>query len=843
MTYAYVKTVYAGTNVINIPFSYLSKDDVHLSVNGISRPQSEITWTSAYVVTITTAGLTAGDVILLARLTNIESMNVVYSNSTQLTKDNLNNANTQLLYNNQETRDYTALVSEDIVVSAEASAASAAASAASAEDNVDNMSTALTSALEVLEDYDTAFTGYVASASGSASSASGSASAASISAINAGVSEGNAEDYKDAAAVSAGIADTKADEAAASAAAALVSEGNASDSEDAAAISETNAGVSEYNAGVSESNAAQSAIDAAASAASVDLPGIFTYIKTVDGTGSGLDADLLDGNDSTAFATSGHTHTVYQNKIPAGICATAIGTAAKVVTIADYTPAVGDVIAITFTSGNSASAMTLNINSIGAHAIRMNNIATTTAFSTLAAGAVILLYWDGTYFQMLGSQDTVDADTTDRMLWSNAVTAGITLYSYKMMMQGANGKFYPLTLETGTGTTKTVSTVEFNIESPVLYYNSTTTVATNASTSTTVVYSAYPITNLTYTFNQATWTAQLPIYLKGTITAAGRFKLDNTSYTSWATQTLPTTEDGFVYMLLGHAYSTTAMRLFESHPLVEYKGSKLRTYIADGIASGLNADKLDGYHIDDILTYVAGEFAPASHVSDTAAPHGAVSTNTASKIVTRDASGNFSAGTISANLTGTATSSTYATQLLNSRTINISGDVTGTAQNFNGTSNITIPATFTKARAGAHAFRRVGKSDGSDNITITAYIGSVTPSFSVLSYSIGSGSAAALFTAPVTGLYHFDVCLRFFATTNAASGLACGLQTPTNIFYGTCTVPDGTLAEDLFTCHASIDEYLTTAQTVSISALKLGAGSCVVDVGASWWSGHLVYSA
>lgn len=40
---------------------------------------------------------------------------------------------------------------------------------------------------------------------------------------------------------------------------------------------------------------------------------ILAALLTVDGAGSGLDADLLDGNSSAAFATSGHTHTgVYE---------------------------------------------------------------------------------------------------------------------------------------------------------------------------------------------------------------------------------------------------------------------------------------------------------------------------------------------------------------------------------------------------------------------------------------------------------------------------------------------------------------------------------------------------
>jgi len=35
---------------------------------------------------------------------------------------------------------------------------------------------------------------------------------------------------------------------------------------------------------------------------------ILTSLKTVDGTGSGLDADLLDGQEATAFAAASHTH-------------------------------------------------------------------------------------------------------------------------------------------------------------------------------------------------------------------------------------------------------------------------------------------------------------------------------------------------------------------------------------------------------------------------------------------------------------------------------------------------------------------------------------------------------
>jgi hypothetical protein len=65
----------------------------------------------------------------------------------------------------------------------------------------------------------------------------------------------------------------------------------------------------------------------------------------------------------------------------------------------------------------------------------------------------------------------------------------------------------------------------------------------------------------------------------------------------------------------------------------------------------------------------------------------AVSANTVSTIVLRDSSGNFSAGTITAELTGNAsTATTWAT----SRSFTASGDVSGTVSGINGSANIAV---------------------------------------------------------------------------------------------------------------------------------------------------------
>jgi hypothetical protein len=74
---------------------------------------------------------------------------------------------------------------------------------------------------------------------------------------------------------------------------------------------------------------------------------------------------------------------------------------------------------------------------------------------------------------------------------------------------------------------------------------------------------------------------------------------------------------------------------------------------------------------------------------------GAASANTASKLVKRDGSGNFSAGTITAALTGNVTGNAdTATALANGRTIAITGDLGYTSPSFDGSGNVTAQGTL-----------------------------------------------------------------------------------------------------------------------------------------------------
>jgi hypothetical protein len=81
----------------------------------------------------------------------------------------------------------------------------------------------------------------------------------------------------------------------------------------------------------------------------------------------------------------------------------------------------------------------------------------------------------------------------------------------------------------------------------------------------------------------------------------------------------------------------------------------------------------------------------ASKVSNSATT--ATSANTASAIVARDASGNFTAGTITANLTGTASTATVATTanaLTTARDFQLTGDVEASAVSFDGSGNVSL---------------------------------------------------------------------------------------------------------------------------------------------------------
>ena len=96
---------------------------------------------------------------------------------------------------------------------------------------------------------------------------------------------------------------------------------------------------------------------------------------------------------------------------------------------------------------------------------------------------------------------------------------------------------------------------------------------------------------------------------------------------------------------------------------------------------------------------------------------GATNANTANKLVKRDGSGNFSAGTITANLSGNASTASSAAAWTTGRTITIDGDVDGSATGVDGSGDVTITTTMDSTGVSAGSY---GSSTAIPNITVDA---------------------------------------------------------------------------------------------------------------------------
>lgn len=176
-------------------------------------------------------------------------------------------------------------------------------------------------------------------------------------------------------------------------------------------------------------------------------------------------------------------------------------------------------------------------------------------------------------------QTTYHADTYDRVYYSNAIQAAAAIYRYKWLCQDLKGKWFPIFPDDKSSTTVagswSVSSTELRIGSPILYYNTTATVAAGATL--TNLYSTIPH-EIRYNINVASLTNYSPVLLKGTIGPNGGFVVDSVDY--YAT-VFPTTDDTYYYMYLGYMYSTTAMRLCTDHPVYYHKDGQLRIFAGE----------------------------------------------------------------------------------------------------------------------------------------------------------------------------------------------------------------------------------------------------------------------
>lgn len=140
--------------------------------------------------------------------------------------------------------------------------------------------------------------------------------------------------------------------------------------------------------------------------------------------------------------------------VPYGYCTTAAETVAKVVTVS---PAVtelttGLTIAVKFQYANTGSNPTLNVNSLGAKAIKRygTTAAGTSAASNWNANSIVMLMYDGTYWMLVDFNNTTysgmsDAEyqagtgTSNRLITPARLKAAIELHAPVQSVNGQTG--------------------------------------------------------------------------------------------------------------------------------------------------------------------------------------------------------------------------------------------------------------------------------------------------------------------------------------------------------------------------------------------------------------------
>jgi len=233
-----------------------------------------------------------------------------------------------------------------------------------------------------------------------------------------------------------------------------------------------------------------------------------------------------------------------QPKIVTVTCDTAAADAAKVLTIADYTLTASDILAVTYTNGNTANSATINVNNTGAKQVRLGGGQPTGASGTgshyIAAGNTVLYYYDGTYMCQFGSTDITDANDT-----SITNVYGAVANQYKAKATASAGAYYPLiglcedgTIDKVTATSnstatgaRTFTTNKLSLLNNIFYASATTTAWTAATVYTGALLSRISIgtTNWKYAIGQyynkagtlanndvTTDLVQTPLYVGGT---------------------------------------------------------------------------------------------------------------------------------------------------------------------------------------------------------------------------------------------------------------------------------------------------------------------------------------
>jgi len=197
----------------------------------------------------------------------------------------------------------------------------------------------------------------------------------------------------------------------------------------------------------------------------------------------------------------------------------------------------------------------------------------------------------------------------------------------------------------------------------------------------------------------------------------------------------------------------------------------------------------------------------------------ATSANTASKVVARDASGDFAAGTITASLSGNASTATSAGKWTTARSITLGGDLSGSVS-LDGSSNVTLTATVA---ANSVALGTDTTGDYVADVTAGSYITKTGSAGEGWSPTIAVDATSANTASKVVAR---DASGDFAAGTITAS-LDGNASTVTNGVYTTDT---GTVTNTMLAGSIANDKLSNSAITIAGTSVSLGGSFTATNI-------------
>ena len=224
--------------------------------------------------------------------------------------------------------------------------------------------------------------------------------------------------------------------------------------------------------------------------------------------------------------------------------------------------------------------------------------------------------------------DNNDVNYQNRVYYTSRKTIE-QLYRYQLLLSTKDKDVIPISSANNdyNGTTRTYTEQAFDPFGEIFYYNSTTAKAANENVGNATLYRQV-LADFRYSFpvnatNNYKLTARQPVYLVARMQANGTAVLvvPTGSIIGPLTQTLPSEEDGLIYIYLGQAYEDTypyRVELTFNHPIYVYKNGRITEYIDASTVNGhtVQSDVPANYSWNKSLVTISNLTASGNKVAD-----------------------------------------------------------------------------------------------------------------------------------------------------------------------------------------------------------------------------------